>query len=217
MKYLQSTLALSACLALLLAACDTSGVSQEPSGIDTAAKEEKVAICHVGNETVDDEAWPYCNGDGVCADAGTIVLVEVANPANHIGNPSHTWEGSLDYYPEDIGADGESTEDENSNGIADGCESPQACPCWAESELENVTSGNLAPNACSNYHLDTAVFIADDTYQFGFGASLPGHSSNLCSSNTLLGPGGSMAITPEQAASCAAQVVARCDAVGDPI
>ncbi|HET6565118.1 MAG TPA: hypothetical protein VFG52_06850, partial [Xanthomonadales bacterium] len=96
-----------------------------------AAPAPKVQVCHVGGD-------------------GTINLILVSANSNHLDNDSHNFDGMTDYEPSDIGASGEGTEDNDGDGIDEGCEPPTGveCPCWEPSDLISVNSGNQDPNSC---------------------------------------------------------------------
>ena len=102
-----------------------------------AAKQEKVLICHVGNETglggevyLDDPTCTPSDANGYfCPDAGKIDLIVVAKVSKHLNNPNHEWDGISDYEPSDVSASGDGKEDSDFNGVDDGCELPEVCPC----------------------------------------------------------------------------------------
>lgn len=118
------TLGVVVLVGAVAAACDSGVETDALTGVEgTFAKKGppgKVLVCHVGNELP--EYDPACT-EG-CGDAGKIDLIEVANPAKHLGNPAHTYDGQSDYDPVEAGATGEGKEDSDGNGIDDGCEIP---------------------------------------------------------------------------------------------
>lgn len=193
-----------------------------------AARQEKILICHVGNELgpngeeydstcVPEEANGYCS-----ADAGKIDLILVPENAKHLGNPSHEYGGISDYEPGDVGASGDGTEDSNGDGIDDGCEPPEACPCWDEVELLSVTAdNNLTDDSCSAVSfLPTAALIQNDefispTVEGGFAAINLVDGAKICGRRDF--EPSSLDITAEEADACIAQIAARCAAIGDPI
>jgi hypothetical protein len=101
-----------------------------------AARQDKTLICHVGNEegpngeVYDPNCVPEPANGYFCADAGKIDLILVARRAKHLGNPAHEYDGIFDYEPGDVGASGDGTEDSNGDGIDDGCEPSEDCPCF---------------------------------------------------------------------------------------
>jgi hypothetical protein len=96
-----------------------------------AAQAEKTLVCHV---------------DSV---VGTIDLISVPEGANHLGNENHQFDGLSDYEPSDAGATGEGKEDENGDGVADGCEpEAAACPCWTEFDLVVFENDGSNPVRC---------------------------------------------------------------------
>lgn len=96
------------------------------------AKPQKILVCHVGNEVgpggedyLDDPGCVPIEENGYfCPDAGKIDLISVKNDSQHLGNPSHTYNGISDYLPADVGASGEGNEDSDGDGIDDGCAPP---------------------------------------------------------------------------------------------
>lgn len=128
------------------------------------AKQNKMLVCHVGNEVgpggetfLDDpDCEPSDLNDYFCPDAGKIDLIVIAEKAaaKHLVNPSHYWDGISDYDPIAMGASGDDTEDSDGNGVDDGCEIPveDACPCWGRIELQAVTETNQMPLSCNAYN-----------------------------------------------------------------
>jgi hypothetical protein len=194
-----------------------------------AAKKDKVLICHVGNEEgpAGEVYHPACvpeeANDYFCADAGKIDLILVSGNANHLGNGSHMYDGISDYEPGDVGASGDGTEDSNGDGVDDGCEPPEICPCWDEVELLSVTAeNNLPAGSCSvgsNLPLN-AVIQNDFTspgVEGGFAAQilLDDVIDGVCLTRDF--EPFFLEISVEETASCIAQIAARCAAIGDPI
>jgi hypothetical protein len=85
-----------------------------------AERPVKTLVCHVSDE-------------------GNINLIEVANPAKHIGNESHAYGTEVDYAPPYSVAPGEGKEDSDGDGVDDGCE---RCPCWTEADLPPLDSSD---------------------------------------------------------------------------
>jgi hypothetical protein len=176
------------------------------SGNLFAAKEPKVAVCHVGGD-------------------GTIDLIVVSANSNHLGNSEHSWDGITDYAPAEIGASGDGTEDNDGDGIDEGCEPPAgvACPCWEESELQAVTAENHNTGASCNGGGVSVLPIAARI------ENISGASPGVEGSFTAVGIPEVFAfcqtrdfallleITAEEAASCISQIVDRCEAIGFPI
>ena len=186
------------------------------------AKQDKILICHVGNEVgpggevyLDDPGCvPIEENDYFCPDAGKIDLISVAKVSKHLGNPSHEYDGISDYRPADIGASGDGKEDSNGDGIDDGCQPPETCPCWDEVELLSVTAENQADFSCL-YHPTNSLIQNDDvvfpTVEGGFLTR-----SNIPDCLTRDFPF-SMVITVDELVVCNAQIAARCAAIGRPI
>ena len=175
-----------------------------------AAPKEKDLICHVDSDT------------------GNIKLIVVSRRANHLGNPAHTFDGVSDYRPEWVGAAGDSTEDANGDGIDDGCEPSQECPCWAKMELLSVTADNndtaFSCSSAFSYTEGEVVEIAviantlrNPDVEGGFAASRAPGSDELGYCITRDIPPNFLDITDEEAVVCIDQIVARCAAIGDPI
>ena len=178
-----------------------------------AAPKEKDLVCHVDSET------------------GNINLIVVSKTANHLGNPAHSYDGISDYKPNLVEASGDSTEDSNGDGIDDGCEPSQECPCWAEMELLSVTADNNHPAfSCSTAFsfpegavIRAAVIQNNATAQpassveGGFGAVRASSPDDPGYCNTRDIPPNFLDISDEEAAACIDQIVARCAAIGDPI
>jgi hypothetical protein len=171
-----------------------------------AGKKEKVLICHVS------------------ADDGTIELINVSKNSKHLGNKAHTFAGISDYEPSEIGASGEGTEDSNGDGIDDGCEPQQACPCWAESELQSVTAENMDPTiSCT-----AGSVIPGFAVLANLPGTTPGVEGGFIAMDAVFGGGSprcltldfnpaGMVIEEDEASACIAQIAARCAAIGDPI
>jgi len=185
-----------------------------------AAKKEKLLICHVGNELgpngeeYDPACVPEEANDYFCADAGKIDLILVPENAKHLGNPSHEYGGISDYELGDVGASGDGTEDSNGDGIDDGYEPPEACPCWDEIELLSVTAdNNFVGDSCSTgSSLPTDAIIQND-------GTLPGVEGGFVAGNFGDGFGGCATrdfevfepeIPAEEADACIAQIAAQC-------
>jgi len=190
-----------------------------------AAKKEKILICHVGTELGPngEEYDPACVPDefnGYCsADAGKIDLIIVPENAKHLGNPSHEYDGLSDYEPSEVGASGEGTEDSNGDGIDDGCEPAEDCPCWDAAELLSVTADNYLTNgSCSTTSaLPIAALIQNDGttpgVEGGF-AAINSEPDKFCQTRDFELE---LETTAEEAAACIAQIAARCAAIGDPL
>jgi len=195
----------------------------------TAVAMDKVAICHVGNvagpngETYDPYCVPNDANDYFCPDAGKIDLIVVPENAasNHLDNPSHYWDGWFDYDPLAEGATGEGTEDANGDGIDDGCEIPDKCPCWDVSDLQVVTEGNLNVISCSVwigiYPLVAAIATKDDppSRQGFWSQSLA--DGTECGIIDEEGNFDLMPISPAEHDVCVAQIAQRCADIGFPI
>jgi hypothetical protein len=177
-----------------------------------AAPKEKDLVCHVDSET------------------GNINLIVVSKKANHLGNPAHSYDGISDFQPELVEATGDSTEDSNGDGIDDGCEPSQGCPCWAKMELFSVTAdNNHSAFSCSTAFpfpegavIRAAVIQNYTTAQpasveGGFGAVRASSPDGLGYCNTRDIPPNFLDVTDEEAVACIDQIVARCAAIGDPI
>lgn len=149
-----------------------------------AAKQEKVLICHVGNEMgpngevyLDDPGCiPHEDNNYFCPDAGKIDLISIAKVSKHLGNPSHEYDGISDYLPADVGASGEGSEDSNGDGIDDGCEPPETCPCWTASQMTELTPPNLAG---ANTNFDAACEATFPTLIENFQSSDTGDGYQL--------------------------------------
>jgi hypothetical protein len=208
------------------------GIALMFTAVNAAAKQDKVLLCHVGNETgpggevyLDDpDCVPNDLNNYFCPDAGKIDLIVVAKPAKHLNNPSHTWDGISDYEPSEIGATGEGTEDSDGNGIDDGCEIPAGdCPCWATLELNAVTEANQDPSfSCDVGSIPPYLVVLQNTLIFspivegGFLAEVD--PPNILNCFTRDFPESSQEnLTLEQASYCYQQIVDRCAAIGSPI
>jgi hypothetical protein len=199
-----------AALALLLV---TTGI---------AAKQEKTVICHVGNE-----AGP--NGetylDNPAYDAGKIDLIVVAKAARHLAKEHHCWDGICDYLPADVNATGYGTEDSNGDGVDDGCEPVDECPCWDAFELTSVTAENQDSLSCSSvppseYPTAMIANIEGSTPQVE-GGFLAYVYEDLVSFAVCITRDYNFTqelyITAVEGFACIAQIAARCAAIGDPI
>jgi hypothetical protein len=165
-----------------------------------ADRQEKTLICHVGNE------------EGV--DAGKIDLIVVANSSNHLDNPSHYWDGISDYEPSEANASGDGTEDSDGNGVDDGCEPAETCPCWAEEELQAISAANNNTDDCGalSVFYPLAAIIANANNSVFFGSQkFPGLAVQ-CSTFTVI-----QNITPAEVDICVSQIAKRCADIGDPI
>jgi hypothetical protein len=198
-----------------------------------AGPKPKALICHVGStegpsgETYLDNpnCVPAFENGYFCPDAGKVDLIVVTSTRTHLQSPSHSYGGLSDYEPDDVGAGGDSTEDHNGNGIDDGCEPEQDCPCWAESELLAVTAENETDdpdfNSCAtgagtqlpNFAGIQNVPGSTPGVEGGFVAQIT-EGGAFCivrdNSDTVL-------ITNGEAYACMAQIAARCAAIGEPI
>lgn len=196
-------------------------------------QKEKIRICHVGNEmgpngeVYDPACVPGEDNDYFCADAGKIDLIVTAKPAKHLNNPSHEWDGISDYEPSEIGASGDGTEDSDGNGVDDGCEPADVCPCWDVTELQAVTAANQHPEySCSNYiywvgrypdNIGVATTNTPGGVSFiAYGPNWYGFENN-CLSVVYPSTYNSIIISDEELAICANQIADRCAAIGDPI
>lgn len=170
------------------------------SGNLLAAKQPKVAVCHV-------------SGDG------EINLIVVSANSNHLGNPNHNWDGITDYAPDDVGASGEGTEDSDGDGVDDGCQPQSTCPCWEELELQSVTAENhyLGGSCSATSFLPFAAQIqtAPDFAPNNF-LTINHPAIGVFCQTTDMGLD-VRSITEEEADSCINQIVVRCDEVGDPV
>lgn len=191
------------------------------------AKPEKMLVCHIGNETgpggetyLDDpNCVPSDLNNYFCPNAGKIDLIVVPEraAANHLENPNHYWDGISDYDPIAMGASGDGTEDSDGNGVDGGCEIPDVCPCWAESELQAVTAENQDPiGSCSAaaYAWPSLASLASfvPIEVFFYAQSLPTITHYSCGTEIEF-----TEITPEEAQVCIAQIAQRCVDIGDPI
>ncbi len=190
-----------------------------------AGPKVKQLVCHVGNET-GPEGETYF--DDPAYDAGKIDLIVVANAQKHLDNPNHFWDGFYDYDPIAEGASGEGTEDSDGNGIDDGCEIPDVCPCWDEIELQSVTADNVYEAGCSffsAYYPYTALLIAlatqpgtDNFFYATDGSPSPGTPPRYsCSSGDGIEPEERLDINEAELLVCTSQIATRCAAIGDPI
>ena len=164
------------------------------------AKQDKTLICHVGNEA------------GV--DAGMIDLIVVAKPAKHLDNDAHYWDGISDYEPSEIGASGDGTEDSDGNGIDDGCEPAELCPCWAEAELQTITAADKLLISCDPNLYPLGVILLAYEREIAFFAQAI--NSQLCSTDPT-GTIGLDDITQAEADICVAQLAKRCADIGRPV
>ena len=196
------------------------------------AKQDKTLICHVGNELGPngEEYDPNCVPDkfnGYCsADAGKIDLIVVAEKAaaKHLNNDSHSWDGISDYEPSDVDASGDGTEDSDGDGVDDGCEPVEPCPCWDVGDLMVVTADNNYTDSCSGnpflppYPMGALIEndeIDDPEVEGGFAASNGGGFPVACYTRDFLP--GFLEITADEANACIEQIATRCAAIGDPI
>jgi hypothetical protein len=203
---------------------------------NAAAKQNKMLICHVGNEagpggeTYLDE--PDCEPSDLngyfCPDAGKIDLIVIAEKAaaKHLVNPSHHWDGISDYDPYDLGASGKGTEDSDGNGVDDGCEIPveNDCPCWDVIELTAVTAENqkefLSCNSYNRYYPNLGMMQAKEgevflSFRVWNSAS---HLSNGQAGCTVYHEGNNgMLLTDQEAEICISQVYTRCAETGRPV
>lgn len=201
------------------------------------AKQEKMLICHVGNETgpggetyLDDpDCVPSDLNDYFCPDAGKIDLIVVAEKSayKHLGNVSHYWDGISDYDPIVMGANAEGTEDSDGNGVDDGCEIPDECPCWDEIDLLAVTEDTYYGVSCNVYNWGYPNFAGLQ----GFGDPYP--STFFAGNSSATDPVGGipycdghfsdgtfdqqMYISDEEANACISQIFARCEELGHPV
>jgi hypothetical protein len=193
------------------------------------AKPEKTLVCHVGNKVApngdtyldDPDCTPSLDNDYFCPDAGKVDLVVVPNAENHLENAAHEWAGLFDYEPSEVGATGDGTEDTDGDGIDEGCEPVNTCPCWDSSDLIAITAANQDAFSCdngSNYpNLALIQNIPESTpgVEGGFVAQIF-LSANLgfCS---MRDSGEIDSGTPEEFVPCIEQIADRCEAIGSPI
>ena len=191
-----------------------------------ADRQDKMPICHVGtelgpnNETYFDDPDCVPSDTVSCPDAGKIDLIFVANPANHLGNPNHEFDGFSDYDPIAEGASGEGKEDSNGDGIDDGCEISEPCPCWNETDLESVTDLNQDAQSCSTASFYPVTVLIQNVkgstpgVEGGFAALVSSSTGGFCTLRDfeLFFP-----LTTEEASACVEQLAARCDAIGDSV
>ena len=195
----------------------------------SVAKNEKVLICHVGSDVgpggevyLDDPSCvPGESNDYFCPDAGKVDLIVVSKNAKHLGNKAHTFDGFSDYEPGEVGASGEGTEDSNGDGIDDGCEPAEVCPCWSSMDLNAVTADNInSASSCDNVSVLPGragienVEGSNPDAEGGFIAvSMPGFE--VCLTRDYAP--GFLPVTTEEADTCVAQIAQRCAAIGSPI
>ena len=98
-----------------------------------------------------------------CPDAGKVDLIAVSKKSKHVGNEAHYFmEGDnewVDYYPEEgVGDDPADFDDNNGDGIDDGCELEEevACPC----EVDDGTAGYAWRGAL--FELQQSVISVND-------------------------------------------------------
>jgi hypothetical protein len=200
----------------------------------TAGPKPKSLVCHVGStegpsgETyLDDPACvPAFENGYFCPDAGKVDLIVVASAQKHLNSPGHAYGGLSDYEPGDVGAAGDSTEDGNGNGIDDGCEPQQDCPCWAEQELLAVTAENETDdpdlNSCAT---GAGTLLPNFAGIQNVPGSTPGVEGGFVAQITIQGATclvrdidpTTVLITNDEAYACMAQIAARCAAIGEPI
>ena len=207
------------------------GIALILTAVNVSAKQEKVLLCHVGNETgrggevyLDDpDCVPNDLNNYFCPDAGKIDLIVVAKSAKHLNNSSHMWDGISDYEPSEVGASGEGTEDSDGNGIDDGCEPIDVCPCWTTLELNAITVENQETGASCDIGsyppymviLQNTLFISP-IVEGGFLAEVDPPDYLSCRTRDF--PESSQTdLTLEQASACYQQIVDRCAAIGSPI
>ena len=173
------------------------------SGSLLAGQEPKLTVCHV-------------------SELGVIDLLVVSASSSHLGNASHSFDGLTDYEPSTIGASGESAEDIDGDGIDEGCEPPEVCPCWEKDELEAVTAENQNLGASCDL-VSLLPFIArienisgstPDVEGSFTAADFPGIGT-FCQTRDF--EPFFILISPEEAASCIAHIVEQCDEIGSPI
>jgi len=143
-----------------------------------AAKPAQELVCHVGStfgpegQVYDPECVPSEEYD-CSADAGKVDLISVSKKAKHIvddvPNPSHYFMDDtgfewMDYYPDEgVGDSPLDFEDNNVDGIDDGCELEEEvqCPCevaggglaeaWSAAMQEvSDDDNNLTDNSCQS-------------------------------------------------------------------
>ena len=90
------------------------------------------------------------------------------------------------------------------------------CPCWDESDLENVTVGNvIEPASCSNLVDITAVVIQNTPGSMpGVEGGFAAVNGDLCATRDL--PPFGLQITSEEYDACRSQIVDRCADIGIP-
>lgn len=193
------------------------------------AKQEKTLICHVGNEAgpggetyLDDPNCVPSDANGFfCPDAGKIDLILVPKHAKHLGNDSHSWDGISDYEPGTVGASGDGTEDSDGDGVDDGCQPAELCPCWDEVDLLSVTAeNNLDSTSCDTASNQVLTVIQND--EFDSSPSVEGgfavfEDVNFTQCATRDFPPFLLDITTEEAGACRSQIVERCADIGHPI
>jgi hypothetical protein len=193
-----------------------------------AAKQEKTLICHVGNEmgpngeVYDPACVPGENNDNFCADAGKIDLIVVAKAAKHLNNDSHSWEGISDYEPSEVGASGDDTEDSDGNGIDDGCEPAEECPCWDEIELLGFTVENQYIVSCDSYTWGYPNVVLIQAFVDGNAFTTKAYNSDWrdppgCNIHYPNGEYVQLIITDEEANVCLSQMYDRCVDLGRPV
>lgn len=191
------------------------------------AKQEKTLICHVGNEAgpggetyLDDPNCVPSDANGYfCPDAGKIDLIVVPEHAKHIGNASHSWDGISDYLPETVGASGDGTEDSDGDGVDDGCQPQELCPCWDEDELLSVTAENhFDVLSCNSVTIPGVAILQNDnsdpTVEGGFAAEINPPNFVYCSTRN---EAKLIDTTVEEAAACQSQILKRCADIGYPV
>jgi hypothetical protein len=180
----------------VFASSENATATWRPQLIVVESKE--ILVCHVDNV------------------AGKIDLILVAAKANHLGNPSHTYGGISDYGPIAMGASGIGKEDTDGNGVDDGCEIPNTCPCWAQAQLQAVTAANFEPSlSCDGLfapNYPAVAAILDSSYTFIFLAEIH-RSGPYCADFRLI----DIPISTEEAEVCIAQIAQRCADIGQPI
>ncbi len=193
-----------------------------------AGPKVKQLVCHVGNEVgpggetyLDDpNCLPSDTNNYFCPDAGKIDLILVPENANHLGNDSHSFDGISDYTPDEVDASGEGTEDSDGDGVDDGCQPPEACPCWDEVDLLSVTAENvISDGSCSNgsSYPNLAVIQNDGSTPEVEGGFAAFNDINTFCSTRDEPPFVIFDIAPEEANACIAQIAQRCADIGDPI
>ena len=172
------------------------------------AKKQKVLICHVGSDVgAADEVYlddPDC----------------VPGDTNDVGNKAHAFDGFADYEPSLVGASGVGTEDSNGDGIDDGCEPVETCPCWDQIELMSVSNeNNYNAASCENGSiLPHQALIqnneAPNPDVEGSFVAVTFGTSAYCQTNA---PESGLLITADEGNACIAQIATRCAAIGHPI